>query len=684
MPEVKVRDNRIHAGDKEISLLSGEVHYWRHNPDCWETIIDRVKELGLEAVCTYVPWHYHEYKEGVYDFEGKTNPQRNLVKYLDLLKSKKLWLIIRPGPYLYTEWVNKGVPDYLVQYHRNHKEFKKLSEGYIRRVCEVIRPYLASSGGNIIMVQADNEVDIWSRLYEKDMGFLNEPGEFQVYLEKKYKSVSELNTCWGTKYKKISEAKPAAANIIEDCHYKKRFLDFCEFRLWFCVEVFKWAGEEFRKNGIDVPISMNAYPSHDIQPWREIHKHCDIFGVDLYPVREFSSGPYEQRWTMDRMKYMHTFAAVPYLGEFEVGVWPGAHYNLGVLPPNHYRLTNLTALQCGIAGWNWYMLANRDNWYFCPINEWGRKRMELFPVFQDLVKWYKMIEPADCKRLTDTAVTFYLLQECSWDVKPENNVIQTLYESDIDYDFFDVETGSLNRKVVFYANKQYMSRKAQKNLLDYVENGGNLVFFHDFPRQDDNFQPLNLLGVKEPDKILEAHYVDIKLGKETATANSPMFVYDTVPGEKITAKVTATDKPSLEEEMSFENLANGQEYTIGYREKRGKGSIVVVGVKPTQTLVTALHAYLGAEIYARSLAQGVTCALLKRKDGKYFIIATNNTNEQKYSRILLSEKVFGAKKWNAKNLLTGEEFTFTAEQGLAVPVGRKDGTIIEISSKDNG
>jgi len=302
-------------------------------------------------------------------------------------------------------------------------------------------------------------------------------------------------------------------------------------------------------------------------------------------------------------------------------------------------------------------------------------------VFQDIIKWYRAVEPADCERVTDTGVTHYLLQDCSTDIARENAVLQALYEADIDYDFFDVEAGKLPKKVLFYDNKQFMSQKAQKNLLEYVENGGTAVFFQDFPRLDDNLLPFNLLGVKEPDKILEHHTVEVKLGKESPEVSCPLFVYENVPGEKITAVSVAMDKPSMEEEMNFENLQKGLEYTIGYKEKRGKGSIVVVGVRPNAAIVAALHKWLGVDIPARSLARGVTSSLLKRNDGKYFLIATNNTNEQKYTRIELSREIFGGGGWKGKNLQTGELLSFSAVSGMTAAVDRKDGAVFEITKE---
>src|SRR3990167_5181749 len=144
MPKVKISKNAVQVGGKRVSLVSGEVHYWRLNPNYWGEILDRVKEMGIEVVATYVPWDYHEYQRGKFDFTGKTDQTRNLKRFLQLTRSKGFWMIIRPGPYIYSEWPNEGVPSYAYKYHRLHPQFLKYAKVYMSRVTQVIRPFLAS------------------------------------------------------------------------------------------------------------------------------------------------------------------------------------------------------------------------------------------------------------------------------------------------------------------------------------------------------------------------------------------------------------------------------------------------------------------------------------------------------------------------------------------------------------
>src|SRR5689334_22441660 len=101
-------------GQERLPLLSGEVHYWRLSPHRWPDVLRSCRRLGLEMIATYVPWQYHELAPGTFDFEGRTEPQRNLIAFLELLQRERFSCFIRPGPYIYAEWTNAGVPDRVV------------------------------------------------------------------------------------------------------------------------------------------------------------------------------------------------------------------------------------------------------------------------------------------------------------------------------------------------------------------------------------------------------------------------------------------------------------------------------------------------------------------------------------------------------------------------------------------
>ena len=99
---------------KPVFVISGEIHYFRLDPKLWEKHLTLLKQSGANTTSTYIPWDWHEYEEGKFDFTGETNPARNLIKYIKLCKKVGLDLIVKPGPYILAEYENQGLPEWLI------------------------------------------------------------------------------------------------------------------------------------------------------------------------------------------------------------------------------------------------------------------------------------------------------------------------------------------------------------------------------------------------------------------------------------------------------------------------------------------------------------------------------------------------------------------------------------------
>ena len=98
MKKIAVKNACLFIDGKRQNLVSGEFHYWRHDPDCWNDIFDRILEMGIRIVSTFVPFNYHELSKGRFDFAGKTTPRRDIVAWLRQAKKKGFWVILRPSP----------------------------------------------------------------------------------------------------------------------------------------------------------------------------------------------------------------------------------------------------------------------------------------------------------------------------------------------------------------------------------------------------------------------------------------------------------------------------------------------------------------------------------------------------------------------------------------------------------
>jgi beta-galactosidase GanA len=118
---VRIQDKKIWVNETSIPLMGGEVHYWRLAPENWRVVLTRVKELGENVdvvynIATYICWEFHETAPGCFDFEGKTDPRRNL-KAFGPAHRDGLLIIIRPKS-IFTRGGTMPVPEYAARFHR--------------------------------------------------------------------------------------------------------------------------------------------------------------------------------------------------------------------------------------------------------------------------------------------------------------------------------------------------------------------------------------------------------------------------------------------------------------------------------------------------------------------------------------------------------------------------------------
>lgn len=166
-------------GGKPFYLASGDMHYFRFFKGGWRRRLQLMKDFGLTAVQTYVPWNLHEAEEGQYCFDDNLN----LAEFLELCDEIGLKVMLRPGVYMCAEWDLGGLPYWLLKkkglgIRTSDPEFMKYVRRYTERLAKEFVPYLSTNGGPIIAVAVENEYASFS----DDIQYIKEYGDMLVEL----------------------------------------------------------------------------------------------------------------------------------------------------------------------------------------------------------------------------------------------------------------------------------------------------------------------------------------------------------------------------------------------------------------------------------------------------------------------------------------------------------------------
>ena len=172
----EVRGNQFIKDGKEIKIISGAVHYFRNMPDTWRDIFKKLRAIGCNCVETYCAWNMHEKKPDEYDFENNLD----IAKFLKIAQEEGLMAIVRPGPYICSEWEFGGLPwwiqaDENMEIRCSNKAYIERFDKYLDKLFDEVRPMLCTNGGNVIMMQCENEY-----------GYYGDDKEYLAYLRDGY------------------------------------------------------------------------------------------------------------------------------------------------------------------------------------------------------------------------------------------------------------------------------------------------------------------------------------------------------------------------------------------------------------------------------------------------------------------------------------------------------------------
>jgi beta-galactosidase len=151
-------DDAFLLDGKPFQMISGEMHYPRVPREAWRARMKMAKAMGLNTIGTYVFWNLHEPQKGKFDFKGNND----VAEFVRIAREEGLWVILRPSPYVCAEWEFGGYPYWLqnekgLEVRSKEPQYLKEYESYIKEIGKQLAPLQINHGGNILMVQIENE-----------------------------------------------------------------------------------------------------------------------------------------------------------------------------------------------------------------------------------------------------------------------------------------------------------------------------------------------------------------------------------------------------------------------------------------------------------------------------------------------------------------------------------------------
>jgi beta-galactosidase len=550
-----IKEGGFFLDDRKVFLNSGEIHYFRIRRELWDRHLEAASEAGLTTVSTYIPWAWHEAQESVFDFDGKTCPERDLVGWLHRCQAHGLNCILKPGPFILAEFRGAGLPDWFLEKYGSEVRMRTsrgepvqsdgvslFNQDYLAGVTrwyDQIMPLISqnqvSAGGPVIMMQICNEIGVFSWL-AKQADYGNAVREhFISYLSGKFRDIDELNRLWGTDYKDFAYVALPPDGNLPYASRGDRGRDYewhCFWRKYY-GDYLRMLSGMARKRGVTVPLY------HNLPGW--IYGHGYEFPVNITMYEDLFRGNSEIIFGVDHIpeflsyRNMHDDRVINDIAAAMQGNQPlfAAEFQSGsreyhvVTNNREMELFYKASIANGLTGWNYYMFSQGRNparkgysgdtfYWFNPLTPEG-ERTVAFPLVKRMSQIIKTSEKiiVNTARRAEVCVLFYPpyyatelerpAGACELQFTPSairrpayfDGLLKVLQILNIDFDMADLSkasAGSLSRyKQVWAFSTDEMNIADQQTIVDYTLAGGNVILFPYLPDREMSQKPCTII-----------------------------------------------------------------------------------------------------------------------------------------------------------------------------------------------
>ena len=669
-------------------LFSGEMHYFRVPAADWRRRMRLWKEAGGNFIGTYVPWIVHEPEEGRIVFGDC--PGRDLAAFLRTAAEEGLQVLLRPGPYPYSELVSCGLPQWLyrdypalrwkrpdgtdegpfgVKISYMHPLFLEKARRWVRAVTEEVRPFLAENGGPVAAVQLDNElagIHFWSGgpdANPETFGVGREDGRWPRWLARKYGTVAAANEAYGGTWDSfaeilpITEARPDAP-VGEERRRRDFHRCYREQLIEFLVTLKSW----LREDGVATPLTHNC-GSRNLLPLfeggREALGPDFLLGYDQY----YTLGPAWPQEHPTNSVALDTHCNVDLVRALG---WPAVGMeisggSLADVPPIlredllAYYMIHLAA---GAKGVNLYILTGGPNFgetgqssdiydYNAPIRADG----SLNATYQAVADFGRFVaerrDLLEAERVVSVQVGFEWETLRLGDWTPpgcdglsgarahsfaKKGILSALAATPYPAAWTELCEGALDpgRPLILPA-PEMMSERAQRAVVAFLEAGGRLFLAPWAPSLDQDLRPCAIL--RDFLRLPERHRIE--------TPNSPIVV-DGVRVFGCGTPRLVVDAPPPGADSPMTNARAGG--VCGWWQKAGAGEVCVFGTEFTYSLfqqaemLERILARMGAEPVARSSNRNILVDTHRHPDGRRTVFLSNLHASPQSTRLTLFQE----------------------------------------------
>lgn len=262
--------------------------------DLWNKVLDRMIEAGMNAISISIPWDFHEFVEGKFDFDGTVDedkdgipdyPSRDIKTLFKLIESKNIKIVlIKPGPYIKADWGFSGVgavplwfyekfPDTRMQgqdglRHRLFDYSDETFQSYVKLWFQALyREVLYNKVGKgqpIKFIQLDNDTNfLGQNMLQLDYSEKSVK-RYQNYLRERYQIINAVNRSQGSNYATFDHVKPPVS-ISETRGKLRDWYDYLDYSAGSYLEKLRKFWESI---GVDESFVMfttgDSYAANDL------------------------------------------------------------------------------------------------------------------------------------------------------------------------------------------------------------------------------------------------------------------------------------------------------------------------------------------------------------------------------------------------------------------------------------